>query len=240
MPTPAEPSPGPVSTLTGLWRSVERKAELYKRTRDPQMREQLAGLLWQAMVTEGQIIARKQLPLHHPHEPKDMAEDATASLLGKGMTLMLNKHEPDGNAQGRKAGLRTYLAAAISYKLRDYARKERWQQVAPPDRGAATLSPGAEAALEPDAHPLAKNPATTIEAALGQAEFWRIAKEELDPDRELPVLLAYLAGHPRKAGAALLGITDSVYKSRLEGLVTKLARRYNGAFGSQPDEDEAG
>ena len=204
------------------------------------MREQLAGLLWQAMVTEGQIIARKQIPFHHPDPHKDMAEDATASLLGKGMTLLLEKHKLSGNAQGHKAGLRTYLAAAISYKLRDYARKERWQQAAPLDRGAATLSPGDEAALAPDAHPLAQNPATTIEAALGQAEFWRIAKEELDPERELPVLLAYLAGYPRKDGAKLLGITDRLYKSRLEGLVAKLARRYNGAFGSQPDADEPG
>ena len=240
MPTPAEPSPGPASSLGAQWRTLQRKAELYKRTRDPQVREELAGLLWQAMVSEGQIIARKQIPVHHPHPPKDMAEDATASLLGKGMTLLLEKHDLASNPKCGEAGLRTYLAAAISYKLRDYARKERWQQAAPPDRSAATLSPGDGAALAPDAHPLAQNPATTIEAALGQAEFWRIAKEELDPDRELPVLLAYLAGHPRKAGAALLGITDSVYKSRLEGLVAKLARRYNGAFGSQPNEDEAG
>ena len=35
MPTPAEPSPGPVSSLGAQWRTVQRKAELYKRTRPP-------------------------------------------------------------------------------------------------------------------------------------------------------------------------------------------------------------
>lgn len=238
MPSPPDTRPcNPPTTTTAAeqWRKVQRLGELYKQTRDPQLREQLAGLLWLAMVREGEIIARKTLRFDHAFTPREEAEEVTASLLGKGMTLLLEKHNPDG-----AGNLRTYLARAINNKLIDYARRDSRQGSAPPTpahRSAVTLDPSDHAGnnIEPAAW-FAQPRTDAIERELGQAEFWRVAHQALDADTHLPPLLAYLAGMTRQEGARQLGLSETTYRSRLETAITLLAQRFNGAFGPMADD----
>ena len=231
-----EPDGKAGNAQTERWRNVQRLAEHYKQTRDPQLREQLAGMLWLAMVGEGEIIARKTLRFDHAWTKKEVAEEVTASLLGKGMTVLLEKHDPQG-----AAGLRTYLARSINNKLIDYARRDSRAGVngqPAPDRSAQTLGAdiGHTSADEPAAwfaHPAID----AIERELGQAEFWRIAHQELDADTHLPPLLAYLAGMTREEGARELGLAETTFRSRLDTAIARLATRFNGAFSAQADDE---
>ena len=236
--SPEPPSPA-ISALADRWRRVQRLAEHYKQTRDPQLREQLAGLLWLAMVGEGEIIARKTLRFDHAFTKKEVAEEVTASLLGKGMTVLLEKHDPQGGAS-----LRTYLARSINHKLIDYARRDsragvNWQPA--PDRNAQTLGADINQASADEPAAWFAHPAVdAIERELGQAEFWRIAREELDADTHLPPLLAYLAGMSREEGARKLGLSAGTYRSRLDTAIARLAKRFNGAFRALADDEVAG
>ena len=232
--------PGPAtSALADRWRRVQRLAEHCKQTRDPQLREQLAGMLWLALVAEGEILARKTLRFDHAWTKKEVAEEVTASLLGKGMTVLLDKHDPQGGAS-----LRTYLARSINNKLIDYARRDsrigvNWPAV--PDRSAQTLGADINQASADEPAAWFAHPATdAIERQLGQAEFWRIAREELDADTHLPPLLAYLAGMTRQEGACKLGLSETTYRSRLDTAIARLAKRFNGAFGAQADDEAQG
>ena len=236
------PTPKKNRALAARWREVQQLAEVYKETYDPLLREELAGLLWMTMVAEAQIIAHKRrASFHLPQENREVSEDAVASLLGKGMTVLLEKHKPEGEAK-----LRTYLAGAIHKKITDYfrdsARRNGWRQ-SPVDRRGETLKPESppapwpsdfgSAPQDPDALP-APEAQIGIQSELGMSWFMKGARQVLDETTEMPVLLCYLSWMSRSEGATQLGIPENLYKSRLEGLIAKLAKRFNSDFATEP------
>lgn len=132
--------------MAALGSKAQEKIAVYRATGDLKTRDEAFSLLWQMLLHDGEIKAHikfneLKLPRWKRPDSKQVAEEATASLLAQSLTALTNKFDPN------RAGLRTYLSWKILSKIGDHGRKKRWRFPPQPLDGNAAATLGDDAVI---------------------------------------------------------------------------------------------